>query len=196
MRRLELAVRREKIEQIVLGFTPEMGFCSASEAACAALFLLFVPRFRMAVGRTLQVGLGHDRFGNEYRADFRIGNAIIEYHPPRIWKQRARRGDFANCEDYRDYQRALRSVRDSERRFLKEAAREAATANYYRGRRDLLDQNDSLRQCELIVATGPEEIFWKVIRRFGDPGAIDEESCVELFELAKRRFKRRRAGRS
>lgn len=156
-------------------------FCSRSEAICAELLRRFVPHFELQPGVTFQVPIGVDGKGNSLVADFLVDGVIFEYHPMRFYKSRNRCGDFFDSEEYRTYTKVFHSLDRDRREFFHRVMKDRLAANYINKRRKILDKNPLFRRTELIVASSPEELYERVITRFGSNYPRSLERFVKLF---------------
>lgn len=157
-------------------------YCSRSEAACGALMERFIPGFLVKEGETFQVELGKSLRGRAFQADFMVNGVIVEYHPPRFYREGNRFGDFDNAREYFEYQKHMRSLHTSEQKArFKEHVRDELADKYHHRRRVIIDRNAELRGSELIVATTAEDFFQKVITRFAKGALPSEEQFAEMF---------------
>lgn len=160
----------------------DVEFCSRSEAICAELLKRFVPHFTLQQGVTFQVAIGNDPHGNTLAVDFLVDGVLFEYHPVRFFKNRRRYGDFSSKREYRAYTDICHSLRAEHREFFQAMMRARLTDNYYQRRRALLDQHPVYRRMELVVATGPEEFYHLILRRFGRNVPRTVERFLAIFE--------------
>ncbi len=155
-----------------------VGYSSLSEAACGALLELYIPGFRVVEGETYQIPIGKGR-----SVDFLIDGVLFEYHPPRLIAERRGCGDFPNHRAYEQFRRTFNRVRyDKRRRETLLAATVAELGeHYYHRRRAMLDEHPIYKDCELVVATGIQEFYQRVIQRFGLESSVSPEHFSTLF---------------
>ncbi len=165
-------------------------FCSRGEAAVdAALHKNLSSRYSYDPGLSYEVPVGLNEKGHVQTVDFRIGNFLIEYHPPRFWTKAHNHGDFSSPKEAREFRRLIFSsdLNRTEKRFVREVMRERLTENYTRRRLALIKANPELRDCKLIVVTDAESLYQNVIKRFTDTKLPGLEKFQEEFnEVASR----------
>ncbi len=146
-------------------------FESKSEAACAALLEKYVPGFKVEVGKTFQIQTGDN---GRSRIDFKLGNILIEYHPTNLIHE------FGGPTAYRKWERSLWRLSAEERAMRISEKVQSIGHRYELHRKELIDGDPKLRNCELLVAHSPEEFYHKVIKRFGR-NVPDEDTVVDQF---------------
>ena len=156
-------------------------FCSRSEAICAELFRRFVPHYYLEPGITFQIGIGKDSRGNTLSVDFLVDGVLVEYHAARFFQNKKKCGDFKDRYEYLTYVKTLHSLQGERRELFQEIMRTKLLDNYYQRRRAMLDEHPMFRRTELIVVGTPEELYNKVIKRFGKGFPPRVESFKKLF---------------
>lgn len=157
------------------------GICygSISEAAFGILLEELIPGFSVKEGRTFQLPLGQGR-----TVDFLIDNTLVEFHFPRSHSRGSDLGDFKDHKERNTFLKSLSRVGRNrhQRKKLLRATHEQLIRNYTAKRRKQIDLSVYGPHTELIVASTPEEFYWKVICRFAGIDVISEKSFVERFE--------------
>lgn len=153
-------------------------FDSQSERACVALLEKYVEGWRAIEGATYQVPLGFDR-----RADFKIGNLIVEYHPiyPK-WEFRDRTAwyDIVNAMNGhpRSLKHAIRAAID------KECAAEYVNKRQFTIR---FSPDPEIRKCRLICVHSKEEFIEQVIKPLSGKGRqLSTRKLIDEWEKAIR----------
>jgi hypothetical protein len=161
--------------------TPTYGgvnYGSISEAALGILLEVLIPGFSVKEGHTFQLPLGQGR-----SVDFLIENTLVEFHFPRSYSRGKDIGDFKDHKERRTFLKSLSRVGRNrhQRKKLLRATHELLIRNYTAKRRRQIDMSVYGPHTELIVASTPEEFYWKVICRFVGLDVISESNFVERF---------------
>jgi len=165
---------------------PESGihFSSRCEAACAALLTRFVEDFKTITGVTYEIPIGKSASGDIRSIDFFVKGVFVEYHPPRLGRDKRHCGDFRKEESWRRFRRDFHQCpRHKRSEFIAEVKAELTEA-YTEHRCRVIDENPRFRGKELIVVTSPSDFYYKVMRRFALELPPLEE-FLELFHIAK-----------
>ncbi|MCB0331715.1 MAG: hypothetical protein KDD70_18720 [Bdellovibrionales bacterium] len=138
---------------------------SGSEAACAEMLERYIPNFRTIPHVTYQVPAFDEQTGGTRTIDFRVGDKLIEFHPPRTWRHGKKFGDFESAKEYADFRREINSRKSREGKGkVRERWESMLTERYRQKRQALADSNPALQGCKVIVATSGAEFYDKVIR--------------------------------
>lgn len=156
-----------------------INYGSISEAAFGILLEELIPGFSVKEGDTFQLPLGQGR-----TVDFLINNTLVEFHFPRSYSRGNDLGDFKDHKERRTFLKSLSRVGRNrhQRKKLLRATHEQLINNYTAKRRRQIDMSVYGPHTELIVASTPEEFYWKVICRFVGLNVISEQKFVERFE--------------
>ncbi|MBX7136348.1 MAG: hypothetical protein K1X83_00085 [Oligoflexia bacterium] len=158
-------------------------YASRSEAACGELLRRYIPNFEIIDGKTQQIAIGRSERGHMRMVDFQIDNVLIEFHPPRFWRQTNKYGDFRDAKEYFAYRRTLKALRSpAARRSFKARTVQMLSARYTAKRRAQIDQCPEHRGKELIVVHNAEQFYELVLKRWGRPTL---PSCLEISEEFK-----------
>ncbi len=150
-----------------------IGYCSLSEAAFGVLLEYFIPGFDIISGKTFQVPLGNGR-----SADLKINDVIVEYHQVRLIPSRGKLGDYPSEQAFQEYLNLRRRFKRSphKRRALERVTRRHLLHYYTLRRKKHVEASPWHQNCELVVASSPEEFYFLVLDRF---------SILELPPLEK-----------
>jgi len=159
-------------------------FHSRSEAACSALMERFIPGFRAIEGATYEIPIGCNKFGHMRSIDFRLGNTLVEFHPVRIWRSGRHFGDFESREEWHEFLNEHRRCSRREKAEFKAETMRFLEDRYAAKRIQAIHANPALAHTELIVATSPEDFYYKVIERFS-PKPPHLEDFLEMFHEEK-----------
>jgi hypothetical protein len=162
---IELAELRQKTN-----FYKGVKFDSQSEVVCCKLLEIFVPKWRLNVGKTYNIHIGHGKY-----ADFKIGNFIIEYHPTVLPREMTK-------QNYLRWRHALKGLPLKARQKLEKAMKKHCETEYAKKRRFSIavHPHKRIHDCELIVCTSPEEFYQKVLIRFGE-NLPPKEEIIKIF---------------
>jgi len=163
-------------------------FCSRSEAACGRMLEKYVPNFRIVEGESFQIPIGVSHKGHIRTVDFKIGNTLIEYHPPRLWHTKSSIGDFKDRDEVDEYRQVMRSKKFTreDKRAYKGVMEKRLSENYREKRGAQLKEGRLYREAELTVAASPEEFYDRVIKRFARGTAPSKEQFLTEFKKAMR----------
>ena len=159
-----------------------IGFCSLSEAVCAALLELYVPGYKVEPGKTFQVEVGSGR-----TVDFLIKGVLCEFHGIRLTPDRRGFGDFRDRAEFQSFRRELRRVgrHRHRRRQLIQQTKARLAELYFARRRSVIDSQPAYAACELIVATTVEQFYERIIVRFNKgPWPLREDFVDSFYTLA------------
>ena len=154
-----------------------MSFHSRSEAVCAVLMELFIPGYKIELGKSYQIAIGEDCYGNQLAVDFLVNGVLVEYHPPHL-KSRS----YRNEKGLKAYIQKQRKRYDRLGKRPSSGAFKRITEWYYRKRRSQIDKCGAHKGRKLIVASSPEEFYHRVIRRWGKGSQLSRNEFLELFE--------------
>lgn len=147
---------------------------SRSEAAAAIMLDRYLPDFHIEPWKTFQVPVGIGSGGDIQTVDFRYGDLLIEYHPPRVHRQprRNQRKRSREPKVLRNLRERLvdRNLTASQRRKIVHEMREYLIRKYRRRRLSVLEESAFVQDYELIIASSPDELYKKVIVPFGESG--------------------------
>ncbi len=138
---------------------------SASEAALASLFEKYIPRWKIEKGKTWQIDIKTGII------DFLVNRSFIEYHPPKPFYGKSRRGDFRSHEEYEKYASIKTRIRNKKGAGR---ARDFQTrVNYlisrkYEVSRKLAVENSQHTGTALIYCSSAEDIYDKIISKHSD----------------------------
>lgn len=143
-------------------------YASCSEAACAELMERYIPGFKSVPEKTFQIIIYDYNKGTYKTVDFKVGGCLFEFHPPRFWKSGKRYGDFKDYSEWKAYRgRIKRAETNTQKKAIRALTRKLLNNNYYEKRMTAIESNPKFRGIELIVAASAEEVYKKVIKRFG-----------------------------
>lgn len=174
-------------------------FCSRGEAAMDAALQKYVSsRYSYAPGESYEFPIGINENGNVQTVDFRIGDFLIEYHPPRFWTKKQNHGDFSSPKEAAEFKRLINSSKLSrkDKRYVRETMKTRLTENYTQRRSELIRSNPQLRHCKLIVVTDVQSLYEDVIKRFADTKLPGLDKFMDEFQsVASRVVDLSRSGR-
>lgn len=138
---------------------------SASEAAIASLFEKYIPGWRVKKGTTWQIDTGIGII------DFLVNRSFVEYHPPKPFYGKSRRGDFRNHGEYVKYasiktRRRIRTKRGEERAREFQRRVTALIGKKYKALRKQAVENSRYKGTELICCSSPEDIYDEIISNY------------------------------
>lgn len=151
-------------------------FGSLSEAATATLMEKYIPGFKIIEGDTFQIRTGPK---NHHRIDFRIGGTLVEYHPTNLIYE------FGGPEAYRRLERKLEQLPIEVRARIMSDKISSIAHRYEMKRQELIEADPHLRNMSLVIVHSPEELYDKVLKRFGNNLATREETIDEFFEITR-----------
>ena len=160
-------------------------FSSASEATCAILFEKYISGFMIEPGKNYQIQIGISLRGNPLYADFEIAGAIVEFHPPRLWRPGRPYGDFKSRKEHREYRRQMRQADPVDRKSIKERTVKKLGDQYSQTRRRILDETPELKAKALIVAFNEGDLYDKVIARYGFDIPAKKDFLKEFARVRK-----------
>lgn len=183
-----------RIPDIVIRIPPKGSFLlegvrfnSRAEAAAGVLMARYIPGFELVSWKTFQVPIGVGSGGDLQTVDFRFRNFFIEYHPPRVKRfpanRRARRRKRNEPRQLRELRRQLSEAgnRSWKRKKLLQQMREYLGEGYRRKREMQLRNSPLVQKFTLIVVASPQELYQKVVLRFGRRNLPSPERFVSLF---------------
>ncbi|MEZ4754823.1 MAG: hypothetical protein R3A13_11050 [Bdellovibrionota bacterium] len=177
--RVSIPVNKPKLGKQLGNFVLNgMRYHSRSEAVCAVLMELFIPGYKIELGKTFQISIGEDTHGNQLSVDFLVNGVLFEYHPPHL-----------KSHSYKN-EKGLRAYIEKQRKRYRRCGKTPTTGAfkkvtewYYQKRRVQIDCSSIHRGRKLIVAASPEEFYHRVIRRWGKGPFPTRDEFLELFEM-------------
>jgi hypothetical protein len=149
-----------------------LSFDSRSEAACAILLEKYAPDWECIKGLTWQIPVGTKHI------DFRIGPVFLEYHPIKLaWETVNKDAHDRLCQCLR---RAPRDLKQSVLGYLKDEL----ASRYWRERRDVLAASE-YRDCQLVVAHSPSDLYQRLFRSF-DGAPAEAQFLREFRKLCRK----------
>lgn len=129
-------------------------YASLSEAKCARALQDYIHGWYPRYGKTVQVDIH-----NCHRVDFRVGNALVEFHPITPWRDIASTSALAKFSELYN-----RSSRD-DRQVLREALELEYEMQYRKLRRAHIDscRDSELRSCKLVHVKNEIEFYARVL---------------------------------
>jgi len=162
-------------------------YASRSEAACAILMERYIPGFKIKDGKTFQIPLGVSSGGHLRTADFMVHGVLVEYHPPRIHKSSKKPGGFKNWEEYDNYRAVYQQCTPDQKETLKKLTEIKLTRNYTEKRLSQMAECPQHRGRELLVLVDSNDLYDKVLKRFGGPDLPDRDTILREFRIATRK---------
>ena len=157
---------------------------SAAEAAVGKMMERYIPGFKIEELLSFQVPAYDYKKGTMRTLDFKVRDIVLEYHPPRVWRNGHRFGDVQQSSEFFEIKRQIKAATTKEeKRAIRQNFEKKLTKEYADMRRELLDMNSALRNCELIVATSPDDFFKKVLKRLGEKTPPMKELKQEYNEV-------------
>ncbi len=154
---------------------------SKSEAICAILMEKYILEFKIIEGKTYQISKDLPIV-----VDFLVNNNFIEYHPILIFKSNKHgMGDFKNLDNYLEYQKIRSSLTIEEKKSYQNEVRKILAQDYYEKRRKIIDKSQ-YKNLELILIQNPEELYDKIITKFGTNYPSKEEFIREFNEIKRK----------
>lgn len=150
----------------------QIKFDSASEYACAALLEKYTP-WEAHPGASLQIPIGRCFF------DFKVGNALVEYHPISL------KHEFLT-EALHEILSVARFVSKDRKAELLEAIAGEFKAQYTKRRGQVAAAHPVYQHCDVLCVFDPEEFIDKVLRpAAGKPIGATKDLCLEFRKLLR-----------
>jgi hypothetical protein len=135
----------------------------------------YVPGWEVVEGKTYQVPIGHLK-----TADFRVGDAIVEYHPISLMHEMYKPA-------YTALAITLRQASKSVRRQIRAALRADKSQEYRKKRYWTMRQHPDpeIQNAKLIICDSPKQFYQKVIKKFGEGDIPKLKEFERMFRLRK-----------
>lgn len=130
---------------------------SKGERACAELLERYVEGWKAIEGKTYEVPTAFNR-----RADFKIGNLLLEWHPI------CNKWEADSKEAFKLIERGLQKANKEAKRKIREGLRLEFRARYEKKRKFAIDfaSDPEIQACHLLVCCNAEE-FCKALKQLG-----------------------------
>ena len=159
------------------GHRESIFYASKGEGATSIMFSRYIPGWRPVLGKTFLIPIGWKK-----QCDFRVGDLLVEYHPPAI------EFEMRNKNAKNRLLTSLEHCSYGTRAAIEQALKDEFALRYYEDRLRHLREHgpDEVRNLELIVVQTPQQVYNEVVVRFGKERLPSKQRfCEEWFQLVR-----------
>ena len=164
-------------------------YASLSERACVELMEKYISWFQVKKGKTYEIPIGKGQRQGTLKADFRLGNTLVEFHYPRIFYGKAL-GDFLTLKQKRLCSYALDKATGARKGEIRGIINRVLLKQYSAKRNKIINQNPLFRDMDLIVVSTPEEFYQQVIKKFANKPLPSQHRFIKQWHRIMRRLKK------